>query len=267
MSININKASLTFGNMDWGNKPNKLVYHHLEATGWTIEDVHRCHREDKGWAGIGYHFYVRKDGSIWAGRDINAIGAHCPGANSTSIGICAEGRYQTETMPEVQKQALINLGIYLKELYPINAVYGHRDLYSTDCPGENYPLQVIKSGIMNGTETVEVHNTKTDNSILIQQIKSLQYWFNKERGTNLDIDGDVGTETLKAVNAYVVKIGCSGNIVRWIQQKLENWGYKITVDGSFGGQTAGIVKQLQATYGLQQDACIGPKTWQIFLTH
>jgi len=147
--MNIIKTNLSFGNMTYGNKPNALVYHHAEAPSCTVEDIHQWHKEN-GWAGIGYHYFVRKDGSIYKGRPDNAIGSHCLNHNTNTLGICAEGNFETETMSEVQKQALINLGIYLKGLYGITASYGHRELMSTACPGTNYPLADIKASIING---------------------------------------------------------------------------------------------------------------------
>ena len=44
----------------------------------------------RGWKGIGYHYVVRRDGSIEKGREEGAIGAHCINHNRHSIGICYE---------------------------------------------------------------------------------------------------------------------------------------------------------------------------------
>ncbi len=41
--------------------------------------------------GIGYHFYVRKDGKMSQHRKILEVGAHCVPYNRCSIGICYEG--------------------------------------------------------------------------------------------------------------------------------------------------------------------------------
>lgn len=208
MSINIIKTDLKFGSLQYSNNPNKLVLHHLEATGWTVEDVHRCHREDKGWSGIGYHIYVRKDGSIYQGRDFNAIGAHCPGQNSNSIGICAEGRYDSETMPYEQKQAIISLGIYLKGLYNIQGVYGHGELYSTDCPGANYPLNEIRNAIMSGTE-LSAYSSDCIKSVQhdLQRVSCLKS--GEEYAT-----GKLDTNTINAINqfGYIIDKNFNGKI-------------------------------------------------------
>ena len=146
-NLNISQTNLNLGSMTYGNKPNALVYHHAEAACCTVEDINQWHKEN-GWAGIGYHYFVRKDGSIYKGRPDNVIGSHCLHHNTNTLGICAEGNYEIETMPQAQRDALINLGIYLKSIYPITAVYGHRDLMATACPGTNYPLDEIKATVM-----------------------------------------------------------------------------------------------------------------------
>ena len=65
-------------------KPNKIILHHAEASSCTVYDIHNWHIKN-GWTGIGYHYFIRKDGNIYKGRPENAIGAHCINNNSSSI--------------------------------------------------------------------------------------------------------------------------------------------------------------------------------------
>ena len=67
------------------SKTDYIVLHHAEAVKCTAQDIHSWHRAN-GWTGIGYHFFVRKDGTIYRGRPINVVGAHVQGMNSCSIG-------------------------------------------------------------------------------------------------------------------------------------------------------------------------------------
>ncbi len=144
--MNIIKSNINFvaSKLAYGNKPDTIVLHHAEASHCSVYDVDQWHKSN-GWAGIGYHYFVTKTGQVYTGRPENAIGAHCPGQNDHSIGICAEGAYMTETMPEAQKQAIVDLCKYIKSKYKITKIGGHKEFYSTDCPGENYPLQEIKN--------------------------------------------------------------------------------------------------------------------------
>lgn len=157
----INSGNLLSWSVGERTKTTGIVLHHAEANGCTVNDINNWHKGN-GWAGIGYHFYVRKDGSIYTGRAINQIGAHAGAnaskatykysnwANRETIGICAEGRYSKEAMPNVQKQAIIWLCKYCVEKYPtIEKIYKHRDISSTDCPGNNYPFDEIVDAVWN----------------------------------------------------------------------------------------------------------------------
>ena len=88
---------------------DEIILHHAEAKSASVEEVNRWHLE-RGWTGIGYHFYIRKDGRIYRGRPEWSVGAHAQGHNKRSVGICCEGSYMTETMPQAQLDALTSLG-------------------------------------------------------------------------------------------------------------------------------------------------------------
>jgi len=124
----------------------------------SVETIHNYHKNTRGYAGIGYHLYVRKDGSIYEGRPLEMVGAHAYGSNSDSIGICAEGNFNEETMSDIQKNALKELVSYLKEKYNISVVQGHKEVCNTSCPGANYPLDEIKNAVV---EKAPVQTTKS----------------------------------------------------------------------------------------------------------
>lgn len=146
--MNIINKNLSFGKMTLTNKPNMLIVHHLEAEGtnWTIETIHNMHKNENGWAGIGYHYYIRLDGSVYKGRPDNAIGSHCLGCNNNTLGISFEGNYDSRTtMPTAQFNAWRELKAYLIGLYGNMPVYGHKEKGSSECPGKNFPLDKVKS--------------------------------------------------------------------------------------------------------------------------
>ena len=98
----------------------------------SVEDIDRWHRQ-RGFDCIGYHFYITVDGTIWTGRPLSQVGAHCKGYNAHSIGICYEGGLDEEGRPcdtrtLLQKAALVALINKLRELYPTADVVGHNDL-------------------------------------------------------------------------------------------------------------------------------------------
>lgn len=122
-------------------KTEYIILHHRGGSG-SPQSIHEGHLK-RGFSGIGYHFYLRKDGRIYRGRPVGKTGAHCIGYNSKSVGICFEGNFETEKMPKVQLEAGRELLKYLKAIYPKAEIRRHRDLNSTACPGRNFPFKEI----------------------------------------------------------------------------------------------------------------------------
>lgn len=94
-------------------------------------DINRWHNQ-RGFAGIGYHFVVCLDGTIEAGRPISKPGAHCKSHNAESIGIAYVGGIKgfnaADTRTEAQKAALVGLIRTLLHCYPsINRITSHHD--------------------------------------------------------------------------------------------------------------------------------------------
>ena len=81
------------------------------------------HRQ-QGWKfGIGYHYVIRRDGTIEPGRPEWMVGAHCLNHNAHSIGICYEGGLDirgqpADTRTAEQKQSMRRLIEELHERYP-----------------------------------------------------------------------------------------------------------------------------------------------------
>lgn len=145
-----------------------IALHHAAAVTCTAAQVDQWHK-DNDWSGIGYHYFVRKNGTIYRGRPENKMGAHVSGMNNCSLGICAEGNYDIETtMPTAQYNAIVELIADIKTRYPNAKVVGHREIGSSDCPGRYYPLQSIKDDAERGD--IDMTTAET----LQQQITALQ---------------------------------------------------------------------------------------------
>lgn len=173
------------GGLSNRNTTNRIILHHAAVSNCSADDVDRWHKS-KGWTCIGYHFFVRKDGSIYRGRREEAVGAHAYGSNTDSIGICAEGNFENETMGDVQKQALKELVAYLKNKYGISTVKRHRDVNSTACPGKNYPFEEITNATVKPTENKPVEN-KTGSYLVKVTANALN--IRSGAGTNHSITG------------------------------------------------------------------------------
>jgi len=141
----------------WAYKPglraatDYIVLHHAASEG-SAEDIHRFHRDAKGWAGIAYHYYIRRDGSVYAGREENWNGGHTEGYNSRSLGVCFEGNFETEQMSAAQLAAGRELLAMLQEKYPAALIVRHGDLNKTACPGKNFPFGAMTENLSTAGE-------------------------------------------------------------------------------------------------------------------
>lgn len=110
-----------------------------EGKDYTVADIKKWHLQ-RGFADIGYHWVIYRDGSIHKGREESVVGAHTTGQNTCSIGICYIGGMDSankkakDTRTYAQKQALLSLLKELKVRYPKAKIHGHRDFAAKDCP-------------------------------------------------------------------------------------------------------------------------------------
>ena len=222
------------GSLSYTNKPKKIVLHHAEDSICTVQQIHSWHLGN-GWTGIGYHFFVRKDGTIYRGRPENAIGAHVSGANTNTLGICAEGSYMTEIMPTAQLNAIKWLIQYLDNKYGQLPIYGHREVGSSNCPGTNYPLAELKA-----RKGIVQTETKVENVVVtthpITETKS----------------------NVQKAKEYV------GSRCKELQEKLILLGYNCGgygADSQFGQGTYNSLVQFQKDNGLDPDGLAGIRTF------
>ena len=137
------ETDLEFTNLSERYTTDLIVIHHTGNPyddDLSAEEIHESHQA-LGWAGIGYHYVVRKDGTIERGRPEWAIGSHAYGENSHSIGIHLCGNFEEAEPTEAQIESCAYLVGYLCDKYGMvcdsDHVKGHRDLMPTACPGQN----------------------------------------------------------------------------------------------------------------------------------
>ena len=121
-----------------------LIIIHCSAVGpertSSAADIEEWHK-DRGFKCIGYHYVIRRDGTIETGRPEWMIGAHCVNHNRHSIGVCYEGGYDirgrpADTRTPEQKTAMRQLLEDLHQRYPRAMIVGHCNLNPLkDCPG------------------------------------------------------------------------------------------------------------------------------------
>lgn len=280
--MEIIETNLQFKDMSTRKVTERIILHHADAKSCSAEDIHRWHLNN-GWSGAGYHFLVRKDGTIYRLRPEDKVGAHAYSSNYNSIGICFEGNYMEEDMPEVQKEAGKELVSYLKGKYGITTVQRHKDVCATSCPGNKFPFKEIANSekkeeiISKPQEEVkgkvaEIQKTLNEryglnigvdniygNETKRALVKGLQTELNKQYNRGLVVDGIFGNNTYKA--CINVREGAKGNITWLIQAMLVCHSFDISVDGIFGNATKNAIKELQKRNGLSVDGICGKNTF------
>lgn len=114
----------------------KFIAIHCSATAeqdFGASDIDKWHRKN-GWACIGYHYVIRRNGTVEEGREESVVGAHVQGFNEQSVGICMVGgvdanniKIAKNNFTKPQFASLKQLLIDLKIRYPSAIIQGHRD--------------------------------------------------------------------------------------------------------------------------------------------
>jgi N-acetylmuramoyl-L-alanine amidase len=118
-----------------------------------VDDIRRWHKA-QGWKDVGYHFIIKRDGTLQTGRAQSAIGSHVQGHNANSVGICLVGGLDdktwkpTDNFTAAQWKTLTTLVARLTKIYPAAKVLGHRDFPNVQkaCPCFNARVWAKKNG-------------------------------------------------------------------------------------------------------------------------
>lgn len=132
-------------NWSW-NRPTTdvewLVIHHtVTAHEATPDDIALLHKA-RGWGGIGYHFVITKDGTVYYVGDVGTARANVLNKNEKVIGITMVGDFTKHNPSDEQIVSCHHLVDYFLALaaYPQlktweGSVKGHKELQATQCPG------------------------------------------------------------------------------------------------------------------------------------
>ncbi len=123
----------------------------------TIEGIRRTHVEVNHWRDIGYHVLFGPDGKVFAGREMNDVGAHAGkitlptalaqwpgrpnGANEDLIGFCCIGNYDVD-LPTSEMVKMVGYAYAVCHArfgsgFMPHDHWRHLDIHATACPGKN----------------------------------------------------------------------------------------------------------------------------------
>ena len=222
-------------------RPVDRVFVHCSASdrpehdSWAVID--RWHREH-GWSGIGYHFFIRKDGTLELGRDLEKTPAAQENHNLRTIAICLHG-LSVDLFTDAQMATLRGLCLDIDHAYRgALTFHGHREVARKDCPVIDYKavLRLDSRGALGDLHGLDA---------VIRQ--------DPVPGTNELEVMPILTRTLRQ--------GDTGGLVRDLQKVLTGIGYFTgAIDGDFGKRTRAAVLAFQADNHLVADGIVGPLT-------
>ncbi len=102
-------------------------------------DTIRMWHKQQGWLDVGYHFVIKRDGTVESGRPVDVVGSHVKDWNSRSVGVClvggidANGKFEANFTP-AQMSALRNKLNELMSQYPNAALMAHHSVAAKACP-------------------------------------------------------------------------------------------------------------------------------------
>ena len=139
-------------------KPSRTVdrvFIHCSDSDWKHHDdisvIRKWHVEDNGWNDVGYHYFIKRNGTIQKGRDLEITPSSQKGHNNKTISICLHGR---ERFTKRQFESLKKLCLEMNTLYKGKVTFhGHKEVArEKTCPNFDYVkvLNLDKYGRMKG---------------------------------------------------------------------------------------------------------------------
>ncbi|HZT05510.1 MAG TPA: N-acetylmuramoyl-L-alanine amidase [Chloroflexota bacterium] len=154
---------------DWGADPQYLtwtpefaparkfaIHHTVTSDGGNdpaaaIRAIYYYHAVTLGWGDIGYNYLIDRSGNIYEGRagGPNVVAGHAAQYSSGADGIALLGTYQDDRPTDAMLAALVSLIAWRARAQGVDPlgssffvdkqvpnIFGHRDVMSTDCPGD-----------------------------------------------------------------------------------------------------------------------------------
>lgn len=137
--------------MTGGNVPHECFIHHSEnedahgvvslaSQKRAVKAIQDFHMDGRGWSDIAYHYIVFQDfrgdgGRVFQGRDYHYVPAAQLNHNTNTLAICIYGDGRRDDMRPHTRYLIERL---LKRFPNVSRVGGHRDVVSTECPGDKF---------------------------------------------------------------------------------------------------------------------------------
>ena len=201
-----------------------------------VSVMEKWHKK-RGFSGVGYHFFINKNGDIQEGRDIEKIPAAQKGHNTGTIAICLHG-LKIDKFTQKQYDSVKKLCIAIDTAYADTKIRfrGHTEVSNKTCPVFDYKTVL-------GLDSKGHRATTSSTTTVTKKSPS--------------------TSTKKK---NVMEITDRGENIKALQVLLNSLGNVLITDGAFGQATYDVVKNFQRSHQLVEDGIVGLKTRAKLLT-
>jgi len=194
-------------------KPNRFVekvFIHCSDSDITSHDdwkvIDGWHKE-RGWEGIGYHYFITKKGELQIGRPLEKIPSAQYGYNTGSIAICVSGSKDfTEKSFVTLRQLCDEIDVEYDKL----TFHGHCEVdKNKTCPVFDYKsvLGLNDKGYLKPSNSKELKPTPQENRVVEKHSVEVNKWYNnklKIKMTNKLLQDNEGNLSSKRVAGYIV---------------------------------------------------------------
>ena len=133
-----------------------IVVHHsatLDNSKLSMDDIRHYHMQVNGWSEIGYHYVIEQvedDVIMISARPLHLEGAHAPGRNKDSIGVCLVGDFDeappTSLLWRESVRRINDLMIAFN--VPVERVLGHKEAtLGRTCPGRFFNIEGLRKAL------------------------------------------------------------------------------------------------------------------------
>jgi hypothetical protein len=179
-SVTLPDFMAVVGSYPWTREITEVHLHHtwrprqVDYEGHaTIVGMWRHHTSNNGWSDIAQHVTVAPDGTIWLGRNFNAVPASARGFNGNEqagpfmIEMIGDFDHGKETITAAQKHSTLGVIRSVQERFRLSAgaLRFHSEMSAKTCPGESFNkdalIKEIRAFELPGTDGSRARSGRT----------------------------------------------------------------------------------------------------------
>ena len=125
----------------------EITIHHSDDTGTaTGPDLYRIWQnwhQHLGWPDLAYHMIIGRDGTVYEGRSLWAVGDTATEYDPTGhLLIVVEGDFDNDDPTAAQLESLAQIVAWASMYFDVPTLTGHRDHAATTCPGDRLYAEI-----------------------------------------------------------------------------------------------------------------------------